>query len=183
MFEYRSVGGLYRLIDEGFEILSKRTDSPLFVGDGALQDRWEWSAGLRVFPVTDLMSARAAIQFIVAEGEGGGATSTDPRGSHFERLQRMVRRFTGLSSARFDLEAHILPVIANPATSVARAKSAQVHVLSSHDRSGNLPIEFRCAELSNAVYTCMLHILAQFYAPAASRPRLGSSWPIPRNRP
>jgi hypothetical protein len=160
-FDYRSVGGLYRLIAEGFEILYKRLGPSLFIGAGALQDRWHWDAGLRVSPVSDIFSARAAIEFIIAEGEGSdpsARTASEPP-SHYERIDGMTRRFERVSR-RIPLDMHVWPVIADPATHPTRAVNRQIRQLSPAS------IEFQCAELCNAIYTCMLRLLAQFYDPA-----------------
>jgi hypothetical protein len=159
-FEYDTVGRLYGVIDEGFTLLGCRPGFKLFIGTGDVQDRWHWDAGLRISPVSDVASARTAINFIVIEGEGSrGAAGR----SHYRRLQTMVRGLTFLTR-RVALDAHVWPVVDNPATLPARV-GAKVNLLAEND-GNHLTLEYRCAELFNSAYTCMLQMLAQFYDPA-----------------
>jgi hypothetical protein len=162
--EYDTVGGLYRVIRKGFEILAARPGPSLFVGAESIQDRWQWDAGLRVMPVSDLRSAVAAIDFIVTEGEGspeGQADATRGR-SHVERFRRIERKLRRLQLA---MNHHVWPVLRNPATAAHRVKRPGVNMLSP-GKGDKVPLEFRCAELFNGIYTLVLKLLLQFYDPA-----------------
>ena len=162
--EYDTVGELYRVIRKGFEVLAARPDKPLFVGAASIQDRWHWDAGLRVMAVSDLRSVLAAIDFIVTEGEGAPEGLRDAtRGrSHVERFRRMERKLRRLE---LPMDHHVWPVLRNPATAAHRARRPGVNMLSSSE-DGKVPLDFRCAELFNAIYTLVLRLLMQFYDPA-----------------
>lgn len=68
---YDTIGQFYEAIEAGFIYLDAQPE-PLFVGDPALQQSASYfgGSGGRLFPVTNLQSARRAIQEIITQGEG-----------------------------------------------------------------------------------------------------------------
>ena len=82
--DFVTVSGLYRSIEEGFVRLVERYgEAWVFIGDERSQARPETFRWPELVPVTDLSSARHAIDVIVEQGEG-------PRGhwrdAHYGRL-------------------------------------------------------------------------------------------------
>lgn len=92
---YYSIGEFYEEIERGFEYLSAQSGLNLFSGDPKRQVTAEYyySGGGRIIPVTDLASARAAIQLIQRQGEGlgGGIYDTERELAHYYRFDQLRR--------------------------------------------------------------------------------------------
>jgi len=88
--DYDTVGHLYRGIAQGFEELTSRLgESALFVGNPDARVGRDLLDLDGLFPVTDLESARKAMDVIVEQGEGGSAAADSSATSHFARFSTM----------------------------------------------------------------------------------------------
>lgn len=87
-----SIGEFYEEIIEGFEQVAA-DDPKLFSGSSALQvgPEYFYSGGGTVIPVTDLDSARRALRFIAAQGEGldSGIYDADGELAHYYRFRQL----------------------------------------------------------------------------------------------
>ena len=109
--EYATVGHLYRGIEDGFNYLTQKYgEENLFLGppDAQIADTYFSSPGL--LPVTDLASAVAAIQGIVAQGEGATADAKD---SHHGRFVAIQEEYDQLQTEDPNFEPG-RPVVRNP---------------------------------------------------------------------
>jgi hypothetical protein len=90
---FYSIGEFYEEIRRGIEYLSERLGDKLFCGDPKLQvtSEYYYSGGGRLFPVTNLESAREGIRLIIEQGEGagGGIYDHDKELAHFYRFQEL----------------------------------------------------------------------------------------------
>jgi hypothetical protein len=100
--------------------------------------------------VTDLASARNAIEFIVVQGEG---SSGERESSHFQRFQEMRQQFVDLREARPAFVPH-RPVARNPVMHPPQHED-RVHV----NGRRAAPV----LDAANATYSVMLRCLAQLY--------------------
>jgi len=153
---YRHVGELYQDIAEGLAALD---DGTLFIGPIADQDDNDWSRGLHLWPVRDLASGRAAIDFIVLEGEGAAGHR---EGSHYERFIEAHRALLQELDADPDF-APGRPVAANPLTRAHHDAPAGGSLI---EDPRTLPI----AELFAVAYETTLMMLGQFYSFGAETP-------------
>lgn len=91
---YYSIGEFYEEIGRGIERLDAAHPGALFVGDPSRQvsSEYYYAAGGKLFPVTDLGSARAAIRLIAEQGEGHEARIYDHEGelSHYYRFEQLA---------------------------------------------------------------------------------------------
>jgi hypothetical protein len=93
---YYSIGDFYQVIEDGFitlEAKAKEEGRTIFIGDRARQVPAEYfySGGGKLFPVTDLESARSAILKIIEQGEGETKVVYDHQGElgHYFRLDQI----------------------------------------------------------------------------------------------
>ena len=162
--DYLTVGHLYRGIRRGFVALeAKLGSSGLFVGDPALQVGPDLAGLPGIAKVTDLASARAALDTIVEQGEGSPA---DAAHSHYRRLIAIrdeyaawVAREPGFEPSRPTAPN---PVIRRPLQPDGGGKTYVDH-----------PEAAAVMDLANAVYAAMLRTLAQGFieTEAASKRR------------
>jgi len=91
--QFYSIGEFYQEILRGLERLQGELGDGLFVGDHARQVTKEYfySGGGAVVPVTDLESARAAIELISEQGEGfgGGIYDSEHEIAHYYRFRQL----------------------------------------------------------------------------------------------
>jgi hypothetical protein len=95
--DYQTVGHLYRGIEQGLERLVERYgESGVFIGPPQAQATtavFEWS---ELTAVTDLASAKAAIELIVEQGEGARG---DWRNAHFGRFVALLEDYLAARAA------------------------------------------------------------------------------------
>jgi len=100
--QWRTVGHLYRGVEAGLEHLVRRYgEAAVFVGPPRAQattDIFEWP---ELTAVTDLASARAAIELIVEQGEGARGDWPD---SHFGRFVGVLEDYLDVRRANPDFE-------------------------------------------------------------------------------
>ena len=150
--DYDTVGHLYRGIEQGFEQLAERMgESVLFIGNPEAQVGPELMDLDGLFPVTDLDSARKAIQVIIEQGEGGRADGPHGEESHYARFCAMGDEYDAFLAE----DAHFTPY---------RNVALDPVMLAPIDASGNTHVQAadasRVLDLANAVYGLMLRLLA-----------------------
>jgi len=150
--DFETIGGLYRAIELGLDRLAQRLgEEQLFLGPPAAQAGPAHFRFAELTAVTDLASARAAIDVIVEQGEGARG---DWREAHFGRLISILDEYLDLRDA-------------DPAFEPARP----VLTACVRDREDGRPMPLitdpftsRCVDLLNAVYEVILQLLARYFA-------------------
>ena len=150
--DFDTISELYRAIELGLDRLADQLgEARLFLGPPAAQ------AGPRHFrfpelvPVTDLASARAAIDTIVEQGEGARG---EWREAHFGRLVTVLDEYLDLRDADPGFEPS-RPVLAVSVRE--REDGAPVPIVTD-------PFTSRSVDLLNAVYEVILQVLARYFA-------------------
>lgn len=91
--KFYSIGEFYEEIKHGFNQLYEQIGDKLFCGDPSRQatSEYYYSGGGELFAVTDVESARAAIDLIAGQGEGLGGAVYDNEGelSHYYRFDQL----------------------------------------------------------------------------------------------
>lgn len=152
--DYRTVGHLYRAIRDGLRELARDLgEETLFCGDPAGQVDATMFHGLD--PILDLEGAEAAIDHIVAEGEG---TAHSTENSHYcrflairDELAELTARRPGFVPAR--------PVPHDPVMNRPLPDCERVHV--------DDPLAARVLDLGNAVYGLLVRLLGRMFGPVS----------------
>ena len=150
--DYVSQGHLYHGILQGLIELSNAYGSDkVFVGHDQAQ-----VSGLEfglpgLFRVTDLDSAKRAIEEIVTQGEGAPAHN---EASHYARFESMKQELVALQTARPAFKP-ARPVLPNPSL-IERDDTTLI----------TNPRASKVVDLGNAVYALMNRALAQVFSPA-----------------
>jgi hypothetical protein len=151
--EFDTIGQLYRSIEAGLEHLQDRLGAErLFVGPPkaqATEEHFHWS---ELVAVTDLATARQAIDTIVEQGEGARG---EWRESHFGRLLGILDEYLELKKADPSFEPARPAVMAN-----VRPQSTGVVVPLITD-----PGTTRAMDLLNVSYEVLLQLLSRYFAP------------------
>src|SRR5258706_6282987 len=150
--EFDTIGQLYRSVQAGLEHLEGRLGpGRLFVGPADAQATAEHFRWEELVAVTDMASARRAIDTIVEQGEGARG---DWKDAHFGRLIRILDEFLAARDANpaFDATRPVLAASVRPP-----------------DNGETVPIitdlfTIRCMDLLNAVYEVLLQVLARYFA-------------------
>ena len=149
--QWQTVGHLYRGIEAGLATLCGRYgEDAVFIGPAraqAVTDIFEWP---ELIAVTDLASARQAIETIVEQGEGARG---DWIRSHFGT-------FVGI------LEDLLAEQAADPAFNPARPVEPAFVRLPPDVEAGTLigdPITAQVADLANGLYEVTLQVLSRYY--------------------
>ncbi len=149
--DFETISHLYRSIEDGLTALSARLgEERLFIGPPRAQADGQHFRFKELIEVTDLATARAAIDTIVEQGEGARGEWKD---AHFGRLLGVL---DGLLAARaadpsFDPTRPVVPAYVRPPES-----GAAVALIS---RSFSI----RATDLLNAVYEVTLQVLARYF--------------------
>src|SRR6516225_1997367 len=142
--DFATVGHLYRSIESGFgHLVEKFGADRVFVGPPQAQVTQVNFSWPQLTPVTDLASASAAVEAIVAQGEGPRG---DWRQAHFGRFVGVLDEFLALREA-------------DPTFEPARPVAAATVRPSERDAGGLLiddPVTARVADLGNVVYEVLL---------------------------
>jgi hypothetical protein len=145
--DFATVGHLYRAIEAGFgHLVDKMGEDRLFVGPAQAQITQTAFTWPQLVAVTDLASATAAVEVIVAQGEG---PRWDWRDAHFGRFKQVLDEFMAMRSADAAFE---------PARPVLAARVR----LGEGDSGGPLigdPLTAKVADLFNIVYEVLLQVL------------------------
>jgi Ferritin-like len=145
--DFHTVGHLYRSIEHGFARLVERYgEAEVFVGPPRAQASPQVFGWPELVAVTDLASARTAIELIVEQGEGAGG---DWREAHFGRFSAILDEFLAARSA-------------DPDGSPARpARPAYVRRPPDQPQATIIgdPLTARVADLFDAAHQTMLQVL------------------------
>jgi CDGSH-type Zn-finger protein/truncated hemoglobin YjbI len=150
--DFATVGHLYRSIEEGFaHLTAKYGERWLFVGPHRAQATEQHFGWPELVPVTDLASARRAIEEILEQGEG-------PRGAwqnaHFGQFVNILDEFQQATAANPDFNP-VRPVLA-----------ANVRPCRPPERMPLItdPLTAQVTDLFNVGYEIMLQIFERFFA-------------------
>jgi hypothetical protein len=149
--DFETIGHLYRSIEDGLTRLTERMgESALFIGPAdaqATSKHFRWD---ELVAVTDLASARRAIDTIVEQGEGARG---DWHAAHFGRILGMLDEYLVAREAdpSFEPTRAVLPANVRPPDS-----GAEVPIITD-------PFTIRCADLLNAVYEVLLQLLSRYF--------------------
>ena len=149
--DFETISHLYRSIEDGLETLTERMgEDKLFIGPPSAQATGEHFRFRELVAVTDLASAKAAIETIVEQGEGARG---EWHKSHFGRLLGVLDEFLAARAAHPDVEfarpvlrAHVRPVESGAAVTLISSK-----------------FTVRAADLLNATYEVVLQVLARYF--------------------
>jgi hypothetical protein len=150
--EFDTIGQLYRSVQAGLEHLDERIGPErLFIGPPNAQATEEHFRWPELVAVTDLASARRAIDTIVEQGEGARGEWRD---AHFGRLVGILDEYLELKQADPDFEPARPVVAAN-----VRPQPTGVVVPLITD-----PGTTRCMDLLNVAYEVLLQLLSRYFA-------------------
>jgi CDGSH-type Zn-finger protein/truncated hemoglobin YjbI len=150
--DFKTVGHLYRSIEAGLDnLVAKHSEDWLFVGPRRAQATAADFGWPELIPVTDLASARRAIDEILEQGEG-------PRGqwrdAHFGQFVAILDEYAQLRSANPDFDP-VRPVLAANVRTPER--DVEVPLISD-------PLTARVTDLFNVAYEILLQIFERFFA-------------------
>jgi hypothetical protein len=149
--DFATISHLYRSIEDGLESLAARLgEARLFIGPVSAQATGEHFRFPELVPVTDLASARSAIETIVEQGEGARG---EWKGSHFGRLMTMLDEYLALRATDTSFSP-ARPVV--PAYVRAPESGAPVALISAD-------FSVRCLDLLSASYEVALQVLARYF--------------------
>jgi hypothetical protein len=147
-----TVGHLYRGIEQGLSDLASRLGEPvLFVGEPRAQatpERFRWP---QLIAVTDLASARAALDEIIEQGEGARG---DWRPAHYGRFFSIWNEYQKLRKQDPSFE---------PARPVIPAFTQQPYDIAEPQPRPTEPLTREVAELFNLGYEVLLQLLTRFF--------------------
>jgi hypothetical protein len=150
--DFATVGHLYRSIADGFAHLAERIgEERLFVGPPRAQataDAFHWPD---LIAVTDVASARQAIETIVEQGEG---SQGDWREAHFGRFHDMLDELLEMTEAdpTFQPARPVMTANVRPPES-----GDEIPLISNHETA-------RVVDLFNVSYEILLQVLYRFFA-------------------
>src|SRR5215468_6777443 len=149
---FLTVGHLYRGIEQGLIDLASRLGEPvLFVGEPRAQataERFRWP---QLIAVTDLASARAALDEIIEQGEGARG---DWRPAHYGRFFEIWSEYQKLREQEPSFE---------PARPVMPAFTQQPYDIEERQPQPTEPLTRLVAELFNLGYEVLLQVLTRFF--------------------
>ena len=150
--EFDTIGQLYRSVQAGLEHLAERLGPErLFIGPPnaqATEEHFRWE---ELVAVTDLASARQAIDTIVEQGEGARGEWRD---AHFGRLLGILDEYLALKAADPSFDP-VRPVVA--ANVRPQATGVVVPIITD-------PGTTRAMDLLNVTYEVMLQLLSRYFA-------------------
>src|SRR6516164_9117927 len=150
--EFATVGHLYRGIEDGLTHLAGRLgERALFVGPPRAQATPEMFHWPQLIAVTDLASARAAIDEIIEQGEGARG---DWQPAHYGRFLGIWEEYRRLREQDPGFQ---------PARPVIPAFTRQPFDIAAPQPLLTDPETRRVAELFNLGYEVLLHVLTRFF--------------------
>jgi len=150
--DYRTVGHLYRGIEHGLErLVERRGEAGVFLGPPEAQATTEVFEWAELTAVTDLASARAAIELIVEQGEGARG---DWRNAHFGRFVALLDDYLRCRAA----DPGFQPARPVQPAYVRRPPDVEADTVIIGD-----PLTVQVADLFNAVYETTLQALSRYF--------------------
>src|SRR3954454_1819836 len=150
--DFQTISHLYRSLEDALEwLLEQNSEEWLFIGPPRAQASGDVFRFPELVPVTDLASARRAIDTIVEQGEGArGEWKT----AHFGRILAMLDGLLASKAAAPAFEP------------TRRVLAARVRPLEDGRPFPLISASFtvRCMDLLNSVYEVTLLLLARFFA-------------------
>jgi CDGSH-type Zn-finger protein/truncated hemoglobin YjbI/ferredoxin len=151
--DFATVGHLYRSVEAGFvHLAEKYGEEWLFVGPPRAQATPEHFLWPDLVKVTDLDSARRAVETIVEQGEGPRAD--DWRDAHFGRFVEILDEYRQMRAASPGFDP-VRPVIA----ANVRPPQREVEVPMITD-----PLTARVTDLFNVGYEILLQVFYRYFA-------------------
>jgi hypothetical protein len=152
--DFQTISHLYRSIEDAFsDLAGKWGEEALFIGPVRAQATGDDFQFPELVPVTDLDSAKRAIDTIVEQGEGARG---EWRQAHFGRLLSILDEFV----AARDADATFQPARPVLAARVRPGEDgAPVPLITEH-------FTVRCMDLLNAIYEVTVLLLARYFAHA-----------------
>ena len=147
-----TVGHLYRGIEQGLERLVERHgEGGVFIGPPQAQATTEVFEWAELTAVTDLASARAAIELIVEQGEGARG---DWRNAHFGKFVALLDDYLAARAAEpgFQPARPVVPAY------VRRPPDVEADMVLITD-----PLTAQVADLFNATYETTLQALSRYF--------------------
>ncbi len=153
--DFLTVGHLYRSLEAAFVTLTQKlAEKNLFIGAPAAQMPPKISGFDKLIAVTDLASAKAAIEAIVEQGEGSPGHSED---SHFAKFCALRDEYAALSAASPGLD-FAWPAAHNPVLRRPYTPEGRVHITSAEPR--------RLLDIATSAYGLMLRCLMACFGQA-----------------
>jgi hypothetical protein len=150
--EFDTIGQLYRSIGAGLEYLAERHGPErLFIGPADAQATEEHFRWPELVAVTDLDSAKLAIDTIVEQGEGARGEWRD---AHFGRLLGILDEYLAFKATDPSFEPARPVVAAN-----VRQQATGIAMPLITD-----PGTIRCMDLLNVTYEVLLQLLSRYFA-------------------
>jgi hypothetical protein len=150
--DYQTVGHLYRGIEQGLERLVERHgEAGVFIGPPEAQATTEVFEWPELTAVTDLASAKAAIELIVEQGEGARG---DWRDAHFGRFVALLEDYLAARAADPGFE----PARPVEAAYVRRPPDVEAETVTITD-----PLTAQVTDLFNAIYETILQALSRYF--------------------
>ena len=155
--DYETVGSFYERLEDALRSFHAAHGAEAFIGDPALQLGQSEMPLPGVAPVKCLPTALAALDAIVAQGEGAPEHSEN---SHFTRFLRVREELAALQAAAPDVQrSH--PAATNPVLRPPLRATGRVWI---EDEEAAVTVD-----VANTCYAVMLRLLAYSYAlPAGS---------------
>ncbi len=157
--EFATVGQLYRGIETGIEYLAEKNgESKVFIGGSAGQATPEYFGWPELVGVTDLETAKKAVETIVTEGEGARG---DWKNSHFGRFLGILNEFRDLraSDPKFEPSRPVVAAYAHPPADM----NDIVQIIDD-------PFTASISDLFNGSYDVLLQILIRFFTQSGTTP-------------
>ncbi len=153
--DYTSQGQLYHRILRGLgELVDEIGEEDVFVGHDQAQVGRAEIGMPGLFNITDLASARRAIEEIVEQGEGA---PTHQAASHFQRFSAIREELEVLQRARPAFEP-ARPVVENPCLDCDPDQAEMCRICD--------PLTAKVIDLGNALYALLMRTYAQIFSPA-----------------
>lgn len=156
--DFLTVGHLYRAIGDGLANLERiHGHAALFIGAPSAQMGPEVSGFDKLVRVTDLASAKQAIEAIVEQGEGSPGHTDE---SHYVKFCKVRDELAALMATDPDFEP-AWPVARNPVMRKPPVPDGKVHI--------SAPDAARLLDIGNAAYGLMLRcLMGAFGRPSAT---------------
>jgi hypothetical protein len=150
---YATVGHLYQAIEDGICLLvEERGEADVFIGPPEAQATTAYFRFPNLVAVTDLASARQALEVLVTQGEGVSGDWTD---AHYGRFLRVRHELRELRDVDPDFEP-ARPVLANPLASEPLGGAPERVVTD--------PLSVTVMQLFDGAYELMTTMLLRFFA-------------------
>ena len=153
--DYSSQGRLYTGIEDGLQYLTQKYgEDKLFLGPPEAQVAGSYFELPGLIPVTDLASAAAALQGIVAQGEGARGITTDSHYGRFLEIQEEYEQMLG-EDPKFEPGR---PVVWNPYSMLPNdvADVGEVNLIDD-------PYSMDISNLFDGCYELLIQMLGRLY--------------------